>query len=237
MAVLTGSFGPFDESVETWEAYTERFDFFVAANSIKDEVKVVTFLSVMGAKVFSLLRSLVQPEKPGNMSYTDVVKVLDSRYSPKPLQIAERFRFHKQNQEEGETIAQYVAVLKRLTEHCDFKDNLDDALHDQLVCGLRSEVIQKRFLTEADLTLKKAIEIALSMELVAKAAQQLGVSARVVCPTGTKRQMCLYCPIKAEGNYGCPCSRECQPAQVIPWSSELLWPIHTPVGYLTETNA
>ncbi|KAL6490119.1 hypothetical protein MHYP_G00004680 [Metynnis hypsauchen] len=160
MAVLIGAFGAFDESVETWGAYTERFDFFVAANSIKDDVKVATFLSVMGAKVFSLLRSLVQPEKPGNMSYTDIVKVLDSHYSPKPLQIAERFRFR--NQEEEETIAQYVAVLKRLTEHCDFKDSLDDALHDQLVCGLRSEAIQKRLLTEAGLTLKKAIEIALS---------------------------------------------------------------------------
>ncbi|KAL6455395.1 hypothetical protein MHYP_G00361710 [Metynnis hypsauchen] len=129
MAVLIGAFGAFDESVETWGAYTERFDFFVAANSIKDDVKVATFLSVMGAKVFSLLRSLVQPEKPGNMSCTDIVKVLDSHYSPKPLQIAERFRFR--NQEEEETIAQYVAVLKRLTKHCDFKDNLDDALHDR----------------------------------------------------------------------------------------------------------
>jgi retron-type reverse transcriptase len=33
-------------------------------------------------------------------------------FFPKPLLILERFRFHKWNQEEGESIVQYVAVLK-----------------------------------------------------------------------------------------------------------------------------
>ena len=52
-----------------------------------------------------------------------------------------------------------MAFLKQLAETCDFKAFLDEALRDQLVCNLKSEAIQKCLLTEAELDLKKALEI------------------------------------------------------------------------------
>ncbi|XP_039602322.1 uncharacterized protein K02A2.6-like [Polypterus senegalus] len=93
--------------------------------------------------------------------------------SPKPLLIAEHFRFHKRNQNDGETIAAYVAELKKLSEYCQFGDGLNDALRDRLVCGILQEGIQKRLLIEADLTFKRAVEIAISMETAAKDALEL----------------------------------------------------------------
>lgn len=98
---------------------------------------------------------------------------------PKPLIIAERFRFHKRNQQDGESISQFVAVLKWLSEHCEFDQSLSDTIRDRLVCGFRSEAIQKRLLTESNLTLQKAIEISTSMEMAAKEAQQLSASAQL----------------------------------------------------------
>lgn len=98
---------------------------------------------------------------------------------PKPLIIAERVRFHKRNQEDGESVSQFVAVLKQLSEHYDFGRSLSDTLRDRLVCGLCSEAIQKRLLTEANLTLDKAIEVSTSMEMAAKEAQQLSASTQV----------------------------------------------------------
>lgn len=50
--------------------------------------------------------------------------------APKPLVIAERFRFHRQNQGEEEN----VAVLKGLSEHCEFGAYLEDALRHRFVC-------------------------------------------------------------------------------------------------------
>ena len=66
-------------------------------------------------------------------------------------------------QKSGESISAYLASLKQLAETCDFKGFLDEALRDQLVCGLRSEPIQKCLLTEADLDLKTALEISKAM--------------------------------------------------------------------------
>lgn len=179
MSALVGNIGTFDESVEQWSSYTERFEYFVLANGIKAEVVVPTFLTVMGGKTFNLLRSLVTPEKPGDKSYDEIVATLKGHYSPKPLIIAERFRFNKRNQEEGESISQFVAVLKQLSEHCEFGRSMSDTIRDRLVCGMRSEAIQKRLLTESNLTLQRAIEVSTSMEMANKDAQQLSASTKV----------------------------------------------------------
>ena len=37
MAAIVGSIGTFDESIEQWSSYTERFDYFAVANGITDE--------------------------------------------------------------------------------------------------------------------------------------------------------------------------------------------------------
>ncbi|KAL6455440.1 hypothetical protein MHYP_G00004880 [Metynnis hypsauchen] len=179
MAGYIGHIGPFDENVEQWSSYTERFEYFVEANGIETVKTVSTFLSVMGAKTFTLLRSLVQPAKPGEKSYADIVSTLGSHFSPKPLVIAERFRFHKRNQEEGESVMVFVAALKKLSEHCEFGEVLSDTIRDRLVCGLRSEAIQKRLLSESKLTLQRATEISVSMELAAKEAQHLSNTSKM----------------------------------------------------------
>lgn len=199
MAALVGNIGPFDENNEQWCSFTERFEYFVLANKIDSAVLVPTFLSVIGGKTFNLLRSLVQPDKPGDKSYDDIVSILQKHYAPKPLIIAERFRFHKRNQEDGESVSQFVAVLKQLSEHCEFGQSLNDTLRDRLVCGLRGEGIQKRLLTETELTLEKAIDISTSMEMAAREAQQLSASTQVhkVFTQSTKKaisgQPCYRC--------------------------------------------
>ena len=99
--------------------------------------------------------------------------MLGYHLSPKPLSIAERFIFHKRKQLEGESISEYVVVLRKLVEHCEFGDRLNDDLRERLVCGMRHENIQKKLLSEAGLTLKKAIEISVAMETAAKDAVEL----------------------------------------------------------------
>ena len=81
-------------------------------------------------------------------------------YEPKKVVPAERFTFHRRNQGAEESVAEYVAELRKLTLNCDFKDHLDEALRDRFVCGLRSEATQKQLLTESELTFTRAVEIA-----------------------------------------------------------------------------
>jgi hypothetical protein len=120
----------------------------------------------MGEKTDNLLRTLTRPTKPAEKSYQEIFKLLRDHLSPNPLSIAERFRFHKRKQLEGESISDYVAVLRKFAEHCDFGDRLTDDLRDILV-------VQNKIMSEAGLTLKKAISIFVAMETAAKDAVEL----------------------------------------------------------------
>ena len=104
------------------------------------------------------------PASPKDKSLADIVTDLKGHFETKPLIIAERFHFHRQNQASSESIATYVAELRRLASKCEFKAYLEEALRDRLVCGLLCETIQRALLAEADLTLQQAIEVAQSME-------------------------------------------------------------------------
>lgn len=85
MAAVIGNIGPFDDNVEQWSSYSERFDYFVQANGIANQKIVPTFLAVMGPKTFNLLRDLLQPTKPGEKTYPEIVKVLSDHFSPKSI--------------------------------------------------------------------------------------------------------------------------------------------------------
>lgn len=173
MAGYIGKIEPYDEGVEKWTSYQERLEEYFAVNEIGNNKKVSALLTLLGGKTYSLLRNLTAPDKPSTKSYEDLVTLLRNHLTPKPLIIAERFRFHKRSQHDGETVTQYLAELRKLAEYCDFGANLNDSLRDRFVCGLKAENIQKRLLSEAQLTLTKALEMAVAMETAAKDAAEL----------------------------------------------------------------
>ncbi|GBL74059.1 hypothetical protein AVEN_230967-1 [Araneus ventricosus] len=124
-------------------------------------------ITLVSAKIYALLKNLVQPEKPKDQELT---AILENQLNPKPPVISETFRFHKRNQAEG---AEFCAHLKKLLTNCEFGQFLNDSLRDRFVCGLRSEAIQKKLSQEANLIYERAINIAIAMEKAARDADEL----------------------------------------------------------------
>ena len=98
----------------------------------------------------------------------------------------------------GESIANYLANLRRLASRCKFGAFLEEALRDRLVCGMQSENIQKVLLTKANLTLEKALEIAQGMEAAALQAKELkgsqpSNSVHTTVETPARRGPCGRC--------------------------------------------
>ena len=168
-----GQLEEFSSGTDSWQAYVERANLFFQANGINEEKQLSVFLSSIGGKTYGLLRNLLAPTLPKDKSLTEVIAILQKHFDPKPAVIAERFKFHKREQLPGESLADYIAELRRLATHCEFEGYLDDALRDRLVCGLHSEGTQRRLLTVKNLTLQEAIETALSMEAAEKDSKAL----------------------------------------------------------------
>ena len=134
-----GQLAEFDAASDTVSAYVERAQLFFEANDVAEAKRVAVFLSVIGGSTYKLLRDLLAPTLPKEKTLDEIVDTLKQHYEPKPVVIAERFRFHRRQQAAGETVKDYVAELRRLATHCEFGSFLNEALRDRFVCGLRSE--------------------------------------------------------------------------------------------------
>ena len=210
MAKLIGKIENFDEKSSNWETYHERLELIFTVNSIEeDDQKVPLMLTHLGPGAYDTLRNLLAPAKLAEQTYKKLVETLNDHYAPKPLVIAERFRFYKRDMGEQESITAYMAELRRLASTCDFGAFLEEALRDRLVCGLANESIQKRLLTEAKLTLKTALEISQGMELVAKDATELqnkgatGLNRVAKHKSQGRQQKCYHCGKRNHASDSC----------------------------------
>ncbi|KAG1940741.1 hypothetical protein F2P79_016335 [Pimephales promelas] len=89
MAGIIVHMNPFDEAGEQWATYIERFEHYILTNEISDRKKVPVLFSVLGSKTYGLLRSLVAPDKLGDVGFDEILRVLQAHFAPKPLVIVE----------------------------------------------------------------------------------------------------------------------------------------------------
>ncbi|XP_013144902.1 PREDICTED: uncharacterized protein LOC106108315, partial [Papilio polytes] len=121
-------------------------------------------LHYIGADLYETLCDLLSPKTPETCSYSHNVDVLQLHLDPKPLEIAEFFKFHHRLQNEGEPVKDYLVALRKMAITCNFGTFLTTALRNQFVCGIRSQRIRDRLLESRDLTLERAVDIAAGIE-------------------------------------------------------------------------
>lgn len=139
----------------------ERLNHYFEANEFKNKGKQrAIFLANVGAQTYKLMRNLVMPELPSDKTYDELLSECKSTTNPN--------RFNTRTQQSGESISIFLAELRNISEDCEFGASLDEMLRDRLVCGTNNERIKKRLLAESKLSLKKATDIALAMEMAEK---------------------------------------------------------------------
>ena len=125
-----------------------------------------------------MLSSLLAPDKPGEKAYETLVRKLTEHFTPAPLEIVEKFKFHLRFRKPGESVTALVSELRSIAKSCNFGDTLETMLLDHIVCGINDSIIQRRLLSKKELSFKPALELAQGMESATKNVRELSVPAR-----------------------------------------------------------
>ncbi len=169
-----GSIGEFNATIEDWISYTERLEHYFTANGIAaghGETRRAILLSVCGPSTYQLIRNLVSPAKTSEKTYAQLVQLVKEHQQPTPSFIVQCYNFHTRVQQLNESISDFVAQLRKLSEHCRFGDQLDEMLRDRLVCGYRNKQLQCKLLTESELSYDKAFKLARAAETAQQEAK------------------------------------------------------------------
>ena len=135
-------------------------------------------LSTCGAATYKLIRNLTSPEPPVSKTYKEIVDLVQTHYQPKPSVMIERLKFNSRIRQTGESVSTFMTELRQSSKYCDFGESLNDMLRDRLVCGINDSRIQRRLLSELNLTFQKAFDLALAMEIADKDTQDMQKATR-----------------------------------------------------------
>ena len=130
-----------------FEAFVEQLEFFFVANGVTDSKhKKAVLLTNLPTETYQLAKDLVAPIllREDSLMYDTIVERLQKQLKPRNLLVA-RYEFDNRARNAGETVSQYVPVLKHLATDCKFNDAMRlKRLRDRLVSGIRD----KRMMSE-----------------------------------------------------------------------------------------
>ncbi|KAK0142863.1 hypothetical protein N1851_019189 [Merluccius polli] len=168
----------------TWIQMFENYLLALTANDMPDKRKRALLLHCLGTEGQRIFLSL--PDV--GTSYKSACDALKAFFVPRVNVVAERNKFRRRAQRQGESIVQYIAALRDLLVNCDFGLLADDMIRDQLIEKTSSSRIRERLLLEADLTLQKAITLASHIETAVADAKAIAsvseASVQLVQPRG-----------------------------------------------------
>lgn len=187
---LVGNVEPFQPGAN-FKGYCDRMSQYFNINRIQEEKKTAFFITMCGTDTYEILMSLSIPRLPSELKYSEIIALLNNYFDPKRNKRAERYKFNKCEQENGETIGDFIVRLKSLAQFCEFGDVipngtkvpdsnpnvgaaelkltvLTEALADRFIIGLKNEKIQQVLLNNPSWSFDQYVEKALNMEMVEK---------------------------------------------------------------------
>ncbi|XP_072934936.1 uncharacterized protein [Epargyreus clarus] len=156
--------GQFNPKTDRWCDYKEQLLCALHVIGVCDsnlEKARSLFLSQCGKEMYSLIASLLVPERPTNVDFNNIMPALDKFYEPDVNEILEAGKFHRRGQLQDESIQEFVAAISLLGAKCKFMD-LKRQLRDRLVLEVRDDRLRRELLKTKDLMYENAVQMCLN---------------------------------------------------------------------------
>uniref|UniRef100_A0A1I8NJP5 Retrotransposon gag domain-containing protein n=1 Tax=Musca domestica TaxID=7370 RepID=A0A1I8NJP5_MUSDO len=151
----------------------QRFENYLSMRGVLTDKAVChqILINSIGPKHFMLMVSLVAPQKISDVEYDVLVRKLETHLCPKKNVFVLQHRFLSTYQGEGQTLSEYVAMLRRDLNECEFVSTCDCKadisnifLQAQFIRGLKDGHIREQLLQSEEPDFNKILEKAVSLE-------------------------------------------------------------------------
>ncbi|KER32896.1 hypothetical protein T265_12735, partial [Opisthorchis viverrini] len=110
-----------------------------------DEKKFTAyFLHFVGKQAYTLIKNLVYPESPIDISYTALKKKVLQHFKPINFVAAERARFNMLTRSHSQSVRDFVLRLQTQAAKCDYGAQLEEQLRDRLIAGIQLPELQHK---------------------------------------------------------------------------------------------
>jgi hypothetical protein len=152
-----------------WMLFKEMLDeYFNLCYDYDDTKMVSTLITAIGVNNYKTLRNMCSPGLPSARTYEELCALLDNYFTPKTCVFRERKTFYRLQMSSTETVNEWMVRVRSAAANCEFGTNLNTVLCDRFVTGLPEGKMLDRLCEETELTLSKAVELAVKYEVKLK---------------------------------------------------------------------
>lgn len=164
-----------NDMAKTWMEWLQQFNWYSTAvqlNTQSAERQAATLMATIGPDAITIFNTFgLSAEEQRNV---EVIKQKFTDYFlPKSNVTYERYTFNKMSQNADETFTEFLTRIKAQSKKCDFDQLNDSLLKDKIVIGVKSESIREKLSAEDNLTLDRAVTIALASEQASKQLKEM----------------------------------------------------------------
>ena len=158
------------DRADNWKIWKQRWENYCIITGLLDQpedYKCAMHLHSIGIEAMRIFNGLKFGEGEDRNKVADVIKKFDQHFLGQTQEFFERFQFNRRNQQSGESIDEYVSILRNVAKTCGFCDCMRELLiMDRLLLGILDDKTREELLSTHDLTLVKAIVICRAGEAV-----------------------------------------------------------------------
>ena len=137
-------------------------------NTQPESYRVALFLHCVGPEALKIFSGMSFSNPSDREKVECIIAKFDKFTIGEVNETYERYLFNSRNQSPEESVDAYIAIIRTVTQTCNFCDCLRDSLiHDRIVLGVCNSQTRKRLFQERKLTLNKCIDICHSSESTA----------------------------------------------------------------------
>ena len=157
------------DRADNWKLWKQRWlNYCVLAglNDQSEDYKCAMLLHCIGIEAMRIFNGMKFGEGEDHNNMADILVNYDKHFLAQKHEFFERFQFNRHSQESGESIDEYVSVLRNLAKTCGFCDCMRELLlMDRLLLGISDDKTREELLSTHDLTLSKTIEFVVQKRL------------------------------------------------------------------------
>ncbi|CAH0717253.1 unnamed protein product, partial [Brenthis ino] len=150
---------------ENWRNWRQKLEYYLLATEKEkkeDKVKIAILLNLIGDEGLAIYNTFGLSTETS--TYDAVIKKFENYCKEKKNVLFERHKFFKTLRIDGQTIDNYVTGLRTIGANCEFGDQLESLIRDQIVLHLTDQGLQERILRESELGLLKVVEFVKASE-------------------------------------------------------------------------
>ncbi|UYV72662.1 K02A2.6-like [Cordylochernes scorpioides] len=157
------------------ETAFSRYRLLSNLNAKEQEYQITALIYLMGERA-EKIHSAFNLSADDAKNLDKIIEAFDNHFIGKRNMVYEQALFGLRSQRPEETIEEFVTVLHRISEHCEYANLREELIRDRLLLGVKDRKLSEKLMLNENLTLAKAVEIARQWEAVMREQQDLNPS-------------------------------------------------------------